>query len=217
MQKEMLENRAFMYKMLSQIYKKEISKEFYARLSELKFPPQDEDDELAQGYREFEAFFTKKHLDPITDLAVDYARVFLGAGVLDGVCAFPYESVYTSESKLVMQEARDEVVAIYADFGLGKDDGLDVPEDHVGLELEFMAFLCERAIEALNSDDTKRAKELLNAQADFLQNHLLNWAPKFTDDIRKCAQSPLYIAVSKITDGFLMLDKDMIRHLLEAV
>ena len=39
-------------------------------------------------------------------------RTFIGSGALDARAAYPFESVYTSEKGLLMQAARDEVLAI---------------------------------------------------------------------------------------------------------
>ena len=56
-----------------------------------------------------------RHRDSGTrqELAVDYARVFLCAGMYEQLMAPPYESVYTSEEHLLMQDARDSAVAFY--------------------------------------------------------------------------------------------------------
>ena len=46
----------------------------------------------------------------MTELAIDYVRTFIGHGVNGYSAAYPYESVYTSERRLMMQEARAEVL-----------------------------------------------------------------------------------------------------------
>jgi anaerobic sulfite reductase subunit A len=60
-------------------------------MKEMSFPVGCEEGELTEGYRIFEDYFRNPGLDPLTDLAVDYARVFLGAGIAEGDVAYPYE------------------------------------------------------------------------------------------------------------------------------
>jgi len=75
------------------------------------------------------------------DLAVEYAGLFLNMRL---VSVAPFESVYTSPEHLLMQEARDEVLSEYRREGLDKVKDFKEPEDHIALELGFMAYLCQR-------------------------------------------------------------------------
>ncbi len=67
----------------------------------------------------------------LQELAVDYVRCFIGGGMDAFSAAYPYESVYTSPKRLMMQEARDEVLAIYRSQGFDKAEGWKESEDHV--------------------------------------------------------------------------------------
>ncbi len=209
----LMENREYMYRLLGRIYKEEVDQDLYNQLASLHFASGCQEEILSQGYQEFEAFFKKSYLDVMTDLSVDFARVFLGAGVVDGVSAFPYESVYTSPERLVMQDARDAVVAFYRAYGLDKDENLNIPEDQLGLELEFMGHLCYECKEALKKEDYATAEALLKAQERFLKNHLLNWIPAFCADIHACSESDFYKAVAKITQGYLTLEEEILQYL----
>lgn len=209
----LMDNRASMYRLLGRIYKEEVDKELFNQLSTLNFNNECDESELSEGYRQFEAFFQIQYLDALTDLAVDYARIFLGAGIADGIVPYPYESVYTSPERLVMQKARDEVLAMYREFGLDKDEKLNVPEDHLGLELEFMAHLCKESKQALQNEDYSKVETLLQTQALFLEKHLLNWISPFCDDIMVCSQSEFYKAVAKMTRGYLTLEQEILQYL----
>lgn len=59
-----------------------------------------------------------------TDLATEYTSLFLNAG---RNTVFLYESVYTSEERLLMQEAQDEVLSEYRKEGLDKISELREP------------------------------------------------------------------------------------------
>ena len=72
------------------------------------------------------------------DLAVDFLHTFIGVTQDREQVAFPYESVYTSPEHLLMQDARDEVLAAYRAAKVVLVDEACEPEDHLAFELEFM-------------------------------------------------------------------------------
>jgi putative dimethyl sulfoxide reductase chaperone len=215
----LMENRKSMYQFLGRIYKREVDQALLEQMSHMQFSKECHSNlaELTMGYQMFENYFKEPKIDVLTELAVDYAAVFLGAGIADGTVAYPYESVYTSPERLIMQDARDQVLAIYRERGLDKDEALDIPEDHVGLELEFMAYLCHEAKEAIVLNDWSAAAVSLQIQKEFLEHHLLNWMSEFCADIQKCAHVDFYKAIGTITHGYLALDMQIIHYLSETM
>jgi len=183
----------------------------------MSFPAECGEPELAAGYRNLEGYLRRPGLDPLTDLAVDYAKVFLGAGISDGDVAYPFESVYTSKERLIMQEARDQVLAIYRAKGLDKAEALDYPEDHLALELEFMERLCRETRQALTAQDWPAVSASIQEQKDFLSQHLLNWVPAFCADIEKCAGTEFYKAIGKVTNGYLCMEHAILEDLIAEV
>jgi TorA maturation chaperone TorD len=141
------------------------------------------------------------------DLAVEYARIFLAAGTYDGDTAVPYESVYTSEEGLLMQDSRDEVVYLYGSNGLKIDDAVLIPEDHLGFELEFMALMCNRiALKLAQNDDT--VADVLETALAFIDKHLLNWVPLLQKRVEDFARRPFYPGLVQLTLGFIHMNRD---------
>ena len=136
------------------------------------------------------------------NLAVEYARIFLGAGVDEKDCAVPFESVFTSKDGLLMQDARDKVVAFYSAYGMQVEKSLNVPEDHLGFELQFMGILCEQTAEAYQAGDEERGLALEAAQAAFLDEHVLNWVGALSAKVERCALTPFYPSVMKVIRAF---------------
>ena len=130
------------------------------------------------------------------DVRVDYARLFANAGA-DSV--HPYESVYLSPDKLLMQDERDAVLAAYLAESYAVDESLHLPEDHAAFELAFMACLCEREDQA-QADEASR---LSGVQAAFLREHVLRWIPQLCADIEARAQTGLYREVARLCREFL--------------
>lgn len=146
------------------------------------------------------------------ELAADHASCLLGMAP-DPVS--PYESVYRSDRHLMMQSARDEVVAAYARAGFAKSDDYHMPEDHVSLELDFLAGLTARLADALARASAEgaldgdaeaaagEAQDALDAQVDFLKGHALLWMPAFARDLEEHAASPFYRGVAQMLRAFL--------------
>ena len=113
-----------------------------------------------------------------------------------------------------MQEARDEVLAIYHAYGLDKSSEWEESEDHVAAELEFMQVLCARTTEALKAGDEDKAAQLLQTQKNFLEDHLASWTPMMTVDIRRLAKTKFYLGLADLTDGFLAEDEAFLNEVL---
>ncbi len=193
--------RIHLYRLLSRLYRVEVDAPLLAALKGMTFP-EAANDTLAEGYAMLRTYLDGCGEDALDELAVDYATVFLAAGSADGAAAIPCESVYTSPKKIFMQEAWEDVRRIYGEHGLGKASGLsDLMEDHVALELEYMATLVER-----------RAPQ---DEKDFLERHLLNWLPGFVADIDRYARSDFYKAVGRMTLGFLQLEQGLLTALTD--
>lgn len=211
---EATERRAEIYGIVSRIYRVEVNEEFLAELKETSFPAKTGNDKMDRGYRLISKYLSRPTEGMLLELAVDYARTYIGTGTDGYSASYPYESVYTSEQRLVMQEARDEVLAVYRASGLNKSEQWKDEEDHVALELQFEQILCERAAEALRKGDEDAAYQLFRTQRGFLKHHLLNWVPMMTADTRKFAKTDFYQGLSYLTEGFLAMDAEFLDELL---
>lgn len=197
--KSEMKPRADLYSLLARLYRVEVDAPLLAALKELSFP-QAANETLAEGYSMLKAWLERCGEGALDDLAVDYATVFLAAGSADGAAAIPCESVYTSPKKIFMQDAWEDVKRLYAEKGLQKSgDYSDLMEDHLALELEFMATLVQRR-------DPQ-------AELAFVEGHLLNWLPAFVSDIDKYAREDFYKAVGRITLGFVQMEGELLRML----
>lgn len=207
----LMNHRENIYRFLGYIYRKEIDQALLDQIKEMSFPKDCGVHELDEGYRMLKEYLDNSSGDMINELAIDYAKVFLAAGLSDGSAAFPYESVYTSRKKIVMQDAWEQVYKVYAAEGLGKGDvGSDVLEDHIALELEFMAYLCKKA------QNDEENQEWIIKQKEFINQHLLNWIPEFCLEIDKYADTLFYKGIGKITNGYLKMDKDLLDSINES-
>lgn len=213
---ELMNARAQGYGMLARLLRVEIDVDTLKELQGMRFPTATGNAKADEGYRQMFEYLRRAWDDSITELAIDFVRTFIGHGVNGYSAAYPFESVYTSERRLLMQEARAEVLATFRENNLKKDRWTE-GEDHIALELEFMQRMSLRTAEALAAGNDDEAVELVRRQYTFLQDHLLNWVPMFVSDMRMFAKTLFYQGVAQLLMGHLEEDEAVLAALLESV
>lgn len=213
----LFEENATMYLFLSQVFFKELTEEAIEQFERASYPENTGNDSIDQGNQMINRYFTFKGTDPRTELACEYARIFLGAGRYTEArdIAAPYESVFTSEEQLVMQESRDDVYRRYLEDGFQVDPSLHEPEDHLTFELEYLASMNTRAAEAVAADDEATLSHNLVRQTEFIDEHLLNWLPDLRAAAQKYAQLTFYVGMLLVAEGYLQESQTLLQDLLQ--
>lgn len=122
----------------------------------------------------------------------------------------PYESVYRSQSAggrgcLCGPEAL-AAEQLYLREGLGPGEGVNELPDHVGVELEFMAFLCRKAVHAMRTGDRAARQEYHHQQYCFFTEHVDAWIRLLADRLASQAQTSLYRFLGNFLNLFLELE-----------
>jgi len=134
--------------------------------------------------------------DEMEELLWEYTRLFIGPYKLP--CP-PWESVYTSPKRLMLQDAADQVQQLYREAGLSLETH-DIMPDHIGAELNFLALLLEKShSEADNKEQFMRITDV------FLNDHLLKWIPDFARDMEHAAETSFYKALARVTSNVIEL------------
>jgi TorA maturation chaperone TorD len=116
----------------------------------------------------------------IDELQQDYLRLFVGLGT---PLAPPWESAWASDARLVFQRETLDVRYWYRSAGLQVAALHRQPDDHIGLELEFVGRLRER-----HEPETAAA---------FAREHPLTWADRWAAAVNEHARHPFYPALAK--------------------
>ena len=214
---DFMTRRARTYGLLARIFRVEVDGKFLEELRHLRFPTSTGNEHVDYGYRTMYNYLKGTWEDTLLDLARDYARTFIGHGNNGRSAAYPFESVHTSEKRLLMQDARDEVLAIYRANLLKKGEEWNDCEDHIALELEFMQVMSERTAKALKEGKEDEAVEMLKTQRAFVGQHLANWVPMFVSDIKYFSQTDLYIGAGELLLGFVQTEVEALDDLLDGV
>lgn len=154
---------------------------------------------------------------PQAELNQLYTKHFEGPGHLP---APPWESVYLNGEDLLFQESTLDVrndyrSASYEAAGYPKE-----ADDHIAIELGFMAALSQDAVAAYESGDVERAKALLSRQLMFLGKHLNIWLPKYVErmeESEKPKADGLYLAISRLVADVCYHDGRAIEELVLAL
>lgn len=141
------------------------------------------------------------------NMKADQLRLLVG---IDRVLAPVWESVYFNESRLVFQKETLEVREWFARFGLQIERIHKEPDDHIGLELSFIAHLASRALQIVEEDQTT-FDELLQAQRDFLSEHLLRWGPVWAKLVKQHADTDFYRGIAHLTHGALLAAAEILQ------
>ena len=218
--RELTKYREMMYRLLSSVYINEIDADMLEALRETGFPDLsgnggDAEQELQAGFglvKNALAAFDGKNKDEtaelLEDLAADYAKTFLAAGDAAGKAAFPYESVYTGTDSAFGGSVQMQLNALYAAKGLQmKKDMFAIMEDHIGLELGYMAEMLKKQAEA---GSTEEAETLELEMMRFFSEHLANWTGQFAADVYKYSDRDFYKGIARLTRGFIEAEKQFI-------
>ncbi|MDR2401645.1 MAG: molecular chaperone TorD family protein [Deferribacteraceae bacterium] len=117
------------------------------------------------------------------------------------------ESYYTSVEKLNMQDARDEVLAIYRKYRMPKNTAHNENEDFISVELAFLSFMASRTAELLRNGDEEKADEYVNVQSEFIKKHLNRWVAQFVGGFKKYKEGErLYYPLGVLLLTFLRED-----------
>lgn len=211
---DIFDGRAANYDFLARLYRTEVDEEFLTVLLDTNYPAESGNELMDKGHYQIPKYLSNEWVDTINKLAVDYTRTFLGSGIDTYSAAYPFESVYTSEKRLLMGDAREEVLTIYKSCGLEKSEKWTVGEDHIAVELEFMRVLSVRAAKALREGKEDKAYSLITTQYNFLTDHLTSWVGVFTNEMRRFTETLFYEGVANLTDGFLAEDEALLADLL---
>jgi len=158
------------------------------------------DDRTAAGLVLLTEFCHGWNPERLGALTWDFNRLFVGPGEM---LAAHWESVYRRKTKLTFQEPTLQVRELYERFGVQAPAVHREPDDHLGLELAFVATLSDLVAQATAKDDATQLTRCFEAQKDFLRDHLLAWAPACLALVEKHAETDYYRGAALLALGSL--------------
>lgn len=198
---EGLKEEASIYGILKQIFWTEPTKEVIEGLQKISMLPEENDIDkglnlLATSVRKNEGRLNEFK----EDLAIEFARLFIGP---KDPPAVPYASFYLSESKTVMSDVTIDVRKKYLEAGMAVQRLYSIPDDHIGIELEYLQYLTEKIIDLFEHGQREEASRLYEMKEDFLNDHIASWIPFFADKVIESTQEDFYKGAACILNGII--------------
>lgn len=140
--------------------------------------------------------------DAQLELASDFCELFLKS---DKYGALPYASIYLDKSGLLNAEPAREMEKIMAKHGVGVNEDLKEPADHIAIELDFLGNLIIRSNEL---EQERHMEEAFAEQKAFINNQLQPWIPTFASKCKENDEFGFYASVAMLLVAFCELDCD---------
>lgn len=225
--------REVIYSFLSSIFMQPITEESLRQICDKSFL-----NELAvvlhgDATVELQQYLSKLDSNSLADeLAVlkqEYMSLF---SVPTGRYVTPFEDIYRGKTE-DGQPHRGPLLGVraiaakqmYREAGAGIDNSTKELPNHIGVELSFMHFLCEREAasvienndadqEPVDANEFSQAEVYRAYQIRFLNEHLTRWFPELNEEIQNKSPHVFYRSISNMTQVFLQQDLDMLREQL---
>lgn len=143
--------------------------------------------------------------------APDYDEAAATHQTLFGFNIHPHESIFLGTDGLLGGEITGRVQETYGEIGYGLAD----EADHIGRELDALAFLCAAESEAWEDNVVYMAQQAREKQLILLQNHLLRWVWPFTQAL-KAHSDPFYQTVATLLFDVIVVHAGQLFETLEA-
>ncbi len=137
-------------------------------------------------------------------LDTEYVRTF--GHTISKECP-PYETEYGQAHIFQQSQALADISGFYRAFGLELTPEVNDRLDHLGVELEFMQFLCLKEAHAQIKASSEEPLALCReAQVKFLGEHLGQWAPGFAQRLDEKAAGSVYGLIGQLLTAFLTFE-----------
>lgn len=141
--------------------------------------------------------------------AEEYRRLFMG----DRGLLIPWEGTFRAKRDGANAAACiSHIRSMYADSGVVFNKLSGERDDHIAMELEFMAVMAEGMRSRADLEHMRSScLELADAQIRFLEIHLLKWAPRLAEEMIRATETPLYSGLAELLREFLHQDLEQLR------
>ncbi len=123
----------------------------------------------------------------------DHLELFGGKGIAK---APPYSSVYMSRDHIMNDSPAIQVRKIYNAYGWKSQMEGKVPDDHLGIELQFISLLLSKYPEL---EDGVCKKEISKDLIKFIHNYINPWINEWNRYVQDNAESNFYKGIAYLT------------------
>jgi TorA maturation chaperone TorD len=147
----------------------------------------------------------------LKNISKDWTRLFRGV-VRDGILP-PYESLYRKGR--LQKKTAQEINRLFSRLGIQIPEEWHQPSDYIGVELDFMRFLCDKEWRLRNDGGRSALREAIQTEKSFIEDHIALWVPVFCERMLEEAREGYYRGLAHLTLGLMGFDRLWVSRLLD--
>jgi TorA maturation chaperone TorD len=147
----------------------------------------------------------------LKNISKDWTRLFRGV-VRDRILP-PYESLYRAGR--LQKKPAQEINRLFSKMGIQVPEEWRQPSDYIGVELDFMRFLCDKEWRFRNHEEQSALREAVQEEKSFLEDHIALWVPVFCERMLEEAREEVYRGLAHLTLGLVGFDRLWVSRLLD--
>jgi TorA maturation chaperone TorD len=155
-------------------------------------------DALVSEYNRLFVVPREGYVPPYESVFTDVVEIAYSPHMISGAGEMP-----TRVRELLWGPSTVAVERAYAQAGFAVARVAGVPPDHLGVELQFLARLCDEQSAAWSADDTPEARRLEKLEREFLRAHPLRWVAQFRERVEGVSAREFYRACARLCESFL--------------
>ena len=140
---------------------------------------------------------TADDYDALTDIQSEYVGLFDRPSAEHALS--PFEGVQLKG--MVDPHTITDLRKFYGRFGLEPSDHTTEMGDHASMEFAFMSLLAARQAQALGKGE--EGDDFKLAQGEFLTTHVLNWMPKWLNNLSSASKHQYFTGSARLAADFL--------------
>lgn len=144
-------------------------------------------------------------------LREEFTRLFIGPGK---VPVSLYETAFRQPDALLMQDTTVNLRNQYLESGMVADGIINLPEDHLSMELEFIYILAKETLELSESNDNDLLLQSLEKQREFIQGRV-DWIETLAQNVDEDSQNVGINAVFHLLKNFIHEDLSFISSVID--
>lgn len=205
MEKQILQERAGLYCLLRALHSYPLTESLLTKVSDLSVMPRSS---LSAGLSEMQAYLydCEQMTAMLETLNVEMSGLLEGPGLTP---VPPFASYYLHNGQL-MGPASQCARETYLNWQVLPDGDTRLPDDHITLELGFLAHLANLAAEG-----KEETEAVLQASREFLCAQLIPWLPRFSHAMSQAAKTAFFKGLAKLTISVVQADVDWLNHVLD--
>jgi len=223
--------REAMYAFLATVYLQPISEKFLQQVSEKSFLIELSDLFQSEAFDKLKCYLSSLTQESLVEEVKLLKREFMSLfAVPTGRYVAPFEDIYLGKNQNgqihrgpLLGVRAIAVKRLYREAGAQMDNLRKELPNHVGVELSFMRFLCERqahtfvvksedAYSTMDSNEFSQWEVYRAYQIRFLSEHLNHWFPLLNEEIQEKSNQVFYRTISNLTQEYLAHDLDLLKQ-----